>query len=281
MACRYERAGHAANRALEHARRSGDLRLQAGALLTLIAAQVLGFTTPDEGLRTLDGLSDDLSRSRLVESFVLLGRGYYAAMEGSFDEARQLSGLGGDIAEALGARLTGAAAAGQLGQLELFAGDAEAAERAFRRHYEILDEMGDEGHKSTGAANLARALCVLGRFDEAERYAEIALSVAAKDDLASQTTGRSAQALVLAARGEFAGAEPLAREAVRMFADAESPNSQGDVWMDLAQVLRMAGKPAEAEQAAREALALYERKGNRPASESARKFIDELGPSLA
>jgi tetratricopeptide (TPR) repeat protein len=82
---------------------------------------------------------------------------------------------------------------------------------------------------------------------------------------------------VLAARGEFAEAEPLAREAVRLYADAEAPNYQGDVWMDLAQVLRMAGKPAEAEQAAREALAFYERKGNRPASETSRAFIDELG----
>lgn len=42
-----------------------------------------------------------------------------------------------------------------------------------------------------------------------------------------------------------------------------------DAWMDLAQVLRTAGKPGEAEQAAREALALYERKGNRPSSAEA------------
>jgi hypothetical protein len=41
----------------------------------------------------------------------------------------------------------------------------------------------------------------------------------------------------------------------------------------------MAGKPVEAEQAAREALAFYERKGNRPASESTRAFIDSLDPS--
>jgi len=59
-------------------------------------------------------------------------------------------------------------------------------------------------------------------------------------------------------------------------AGAESPNFQGDAWMDLARVLRMAGKPAEAEQAAREALALYERKGNRPSSAATRMFLQEL-----
>ncbi len=80
-----------------------------------------------------------------------------------------------------------------------------------------------------------------------------------------------------AARGEFAEAERLAREAVELFADAESPNFQGDAWLDLAKVLRMAGKPGEAGRAAGEALAFYERKGNRPASASTRAFIDELG----
>jgi Flp pilus assembly protein TadD len=51
---------------------------------------------------------------------------------------------------------------------------------------------------------------------------------------------------------------------------------EGDAWMDLAKVLRIAGKPAEAEQAARKALALFVRKGNRPSSAATRAFIDGL-----
>src|SRR4029453_11982511 len=102
------------------------------------------------------------------------------------------------------------------------------------------------------------------RFEEAQTYAEMAVRIAAEDDLASQTAGRSARALVLAARGEFAEAERLAREAVDLYADAETPNPQGDAWMDLAKVLRTAGKSAEAAAAAREALGFYERKGNAP-----------------
>ena len=34
----------------------------------------------------------------------------------------------------------------------------------------------------------------------------------------------------MASRGEFAEAEQLAREAVELLADAESPNMQGDAW---------------------------------------------------
>lgn len=181
-------------------------------------------------------------------------------------------------AEALGSRVMVAVYEAFLGNVEREAGDAIAAERAFRRSYEILDEMGQEGYKSTAAAELAHVLCALGRFDEADGYAAIARSVAAEDDLASQVFGRSVQAMVLAVRGEFDEAEPLARGAVQMLEDAENPNGQGGVRMDLAQVLRMAGKPADAEHAAREALEFYERKGNRPSSDATRAFIAELVP---
>jgi len=277
MSCRYERAERAARRALEHARRSGDVRLMTRALPSVIAAGILGVATPEEGVRTLDGLRDDLSRTRALEGFDLAVRGVYSALEGSFDEARRLIGLAKEIAEALGQPTLTGACEEQLADVEMRAGDPAAAERASRHDYEIADEIGDEAHKSTAAANLARALCRLGRFDEAERYTAIARSVAAEDDLASQVIGRQAQALVLAARGEFEEAEHLSREAVQLYADAECPNFQGDAWMDLAKVLQTAGKPAEAEQAAREALALYERKGNRPSSAVVRTFLNELG----
>ena len=277
MPCRYDRAESAARRAVEHARRSGDERLLAEALLISIAAPMLGTATPEEGIRALDDLGDDLSLSRELESAALAVRACDLGMQGSFAEARRLIALAHEISQALGLRFGMAASRELLGHLELYAGDAPAAERAFRQGYDITDELEDEGHKSTAAAGLALALCALGRFDEAEVYAGIAVRIAAEDDIASQAAGRSARALVLAAQGEFAEAERLAREAVELYANSEAPNFQGDVWMDLAKVLRMSAKPAEAEGAAREALAMYERKGNRPSSASTLAFIEELG----
>jgi hypothetical protein len=108
------------------------------------------------------------------------------------------------------------------------------------------------------------------------------MEVAAEDDLASQLPARSAQASVLASRGSWPEAEQLAREVVHGFSEAESPNQQGDAWIDLARVLASAGESAEAGDAARTALAFYERKGNLPASALTQAFIDELegGESL-
>jgi tetratricopeptide (TPR) repeat protein len=277
MPCRYDRAQIAAGRAIDHARRSGDERLLTNPLLTSIKARMSGSTTPEEGIRGLDDLRDDLSRSRQMEALAFVARAFHLSMGGRFGEARRLIGLADAAVQALGLQLWRAFLREVLGYIELYAGDVAAAERAFREDYEILDELGDEGHKSTAAANLALALCAIGRFDEAEPLAEIAVRVAAEDDLASQTSGRSARALVLAARGELVEAERLAREAVDLLAGAETPNSEADAWLDLAKVQRMAGNTEDAARSAREALARYERKGNQPAAASTRAFIDELG----
>jgi hypothetical protein len=52
----------------------------------------------------------------------------------------------------------------------------------------------------------------------------------------------------------------------------------GDAWFDVAKVLWTLGEPDEAAEAAGEALALYQRKGNRPASSLAKTFIEAIAP---
>jgi class 3 adenylate cyclase/tetratricopeptide (TPR) repeat protein len=276
MPCHYDRAEAAGRLALDHARRSGDDRLIPESVLVCVSAKHFGHATPDELLLTLDEMREEISRSRFLEGFALVMQAFAHGMRGDLDEARRAGASGLEIATNLGRRLSVAAIEEELAELELRFGNLLEAEAGFRRSYEILEELGDEGHRSTTAAQLARVLSISGRDGEAERYAEEARTVAAEDDLASQVLGRSAQARVLAARGDLDEAERLAREAVEMFADAEAPNEQGDIWMDLAHVLRRAGKPVEARAAALEALALYERKGNRPSTGSTRAFIEVL-----
>ncbi|MGZ5328830.1 MAG: ATP-binding protein [Actinomycetota bacterium] len=274
---RFDRAERAARRAAEHARRAGDDRLLTDALTVMLISHSAGPATPEEGYRMLEELTEDISRSRLLEATALAVRGSLLTLEASFDEARRLTGLAIEIVETLGSRVMVAVHESFLVELEIEAGDAIAAERACRRAYEIFDEMGLQRYGSGTAADLAQVLCMLDRFDEAEHYAAIARRSAAEDDVWSQVARRSAQALVLAARGEDIEAERLAREAVQRLEDAEFPTGQGFVSMDLARVLRTAGKLADAEHAAREALAFFERKGNRPSAASTRTFLEELG----
>jgi class 3 adenylate cyclase/tetratricopeptide (TPR) repeat protein len=162
MLCRYDGAEIAAGRAIDHARRSGDERLLTSPLLTSISARMSGSTTPEEGIRGLNDLRDDLSRSPLIEALALVARAFHLSMGGRFREARHRIELADAAVQALGLQLWRAFLREVLGYIELYAGDAAAAERAFREDYDILDELGDEGHKSTAAANLALALCAIG-----------------------------------------------------------------------------------------------------------------------
>jgi tetratricopeptide (TPR) repeat protein len=197
-------------------------------------------------------------------------------MTGDFVRARERLRESEALAERFGSAMWRSAVLEFGGHIEEMAGDPEAAERSFREEYELHRRMGDEGHGSTSGAYLALALCRVGRFDEAEELATIARAAGADDDLATQASARSAQALVRSARGEHEEARRFAREAVDLYAGAQSPWFHGDTLMVLSEVSRAAGLREEASEAARGALAAYERKGHEPGAASARALIDEV-----
>jgi class 3 adenylate cyclase/tetratricopeptide (TPR) repeat protein len=276
MPCRYDAAREAAIHAVDHARRSGDRSLLMDAMTIKLATELLGSTSPVEGRPLLDAAFAELGREGAIGHVALVHEACLDAMTGDFDRARELIRESVVFAERFGSEFWVTASYEFGGEIELMAVDAEAAERSFRKEYEIHQRLGDEGHASTAAAYLAFALCRLGRFDEAEELATIARTIGAEDDLATQASARSAQALVRSARGDHEEARRLAREAVDMWAGAQSPWFHGGAWMTLAEVARAAGLPEEAAEAARGALAEYERKGHEPGAASARALIDEV-----
>jgi hypothetical protein len=100
--------------------------------------------------------------------------------------------------------------------------------------------------------------------------------LAAEVDLGSQVVARMALALVRSDRGLHDDAIHIAREAVEMYAETESPLVLGDAWMTLAEVLQAGGQAGEAAATARIALSFYERKGVRPAIASTKAFLGAL-----
>ena len=97
----------------------------------------------------------------------------------------------------------------------------------------------------------------------------------ADDDLATQSCALSAQALVRSARAEHDEARRLAGEAADLWAGARAPGSTGTP--DNPRGGRTCGRHLEeAAEAARAALAAFERKGNEPGMASARALIDQV-----
>ncbi len=269
--CRYLDATTAAERMIEHARLAGDRPLELRVLPALATCAQLGPTPVPEAIEIGQRVLAELDGDRKAEAYTLRALAMLEAMVGRFDEARTLYRRSRATLDELGwrfdAALTSAIASGPI---ELMAGDLVAAEAELRRDHDALAAMGERNYISTTAAFLAETLERQGRADEAFALTEESEAIAADDDVATQCLWRSVRAKVLAQRGEHAEAEALARAAIAIIAKAQDPDGQGYAALDLAEVLRRAGRFDEARAAAADAAALFDRKGNRSSAARAR-----------
>ncbi|MBI3649413.1 MAG: AAA family ATPase, partial [Actinobacteria bacterium] len=233
-------------RGLRHAERSGDERELSLFRTELSRAALVGPRPIEEALRVCEEILERSREDRSLRAGVLTMMAGMEATRGRFEEARALGRESAAIYEELGLSLALAMSRMYVGISELIAGDAPAAERVLRHVCEALERMGERGRLSTAAAFLARALCAQRRFDEAERWTEISEEAASHDDVVSQAVWRGARAIVLVRRGEEEQALRLAREAVALADQTDFTNMRADALMELADVLRIAGDPAEA-----------------------------------
>jgi tetratricopeptide (TPR) repeat protein len=194
------------------------------------------------------------------------------AMSGRLDEARTHIAETRALARDLG--LIWQAGVQELlsGYVELLAGDPVAAERDMRTAARVFREIGEGWFLSTVAVDLPRAVYEQGRYDDAMALLDDIDEVPAPTDREWQIKRTGVPARLLARRGRLDEAEQLARQGVALGADCEFVGLHADVLLDLAEVLRLAGRAAEAEAARDEAVSLYERKGNLAAARSARQL---------
>ena len=231
-------------------------------------ALILSDRPADEGLRMLDELvadrppgDGDLARAVLL------------AMVGRIDEAWPLAEASSDHLR----EVTGGVWAGYeyLAAIALIEGDRQ---RACLLHVELLDALppGSDGLAATWRLPLARQLCYLGRFDEAE--AELRQARAVAGGPFERALIPAVEALLLASRGELERAEALARAGVAAAeTETDNPWLQGWGYEDLATVLERGGHIEEARDALKRALAVWERKRCLPYVGRIRERIESLG----
>ncbi len=271
-----DEALHAYERAYGHARRAGDRAAEADALWWRAATAYWGSTSAEDGIRLCEELLPRLSGHAYGGAFVTCLQACFAAMRGRFDEARRLRAEASAVLDELGLSTERAGTYQMEAAIDLLAGDAAAAAELLRRGCEFADRVGETGYLSTTAAVLAEALYRQGRDAEAFEATALSERTAAVDDFASQVGWRSIRAKVLARRGELEEAEALARAALTLVGGTDYIGMHGDTLLDLAVVLKAAGKSGEAAAAAGQALALYERKGNVVSARHVRAWLSEL-----
>jgi tetratricopeptide (TPR) repeat protein len=214
------------------------------------------------------------------DQFLRAYRAMAVAMLGDLDEARAiLAEARADQSERGGGVLLANLLSFECVDLELWAGDPTAAAEFGAEGFRLHEEMGNRDFLAPAAGNLARALYALDRLDEAERWAARSAEIGTTDDAMKEMIWRQVRAKVLARRGEHAEAEQLAREAVAIGDGTDSLVGQGDAYADLAEVLFLAGKPDEAAEALRHALNRYERKEHLVLAQRVRDRLESLGAS--
>ncbi len=266
----------AVERAILYSERAGDAREARWARMRLAMALYYGPTPVPEAIRRCRQVLEETSEDTVVAPAFLVCLGGLHAMCGRFDEARRLLGQGRSLFEELGLNVWVAGMSLLSADVELLAGDAEAAERDLRVAYEALERMGERGLLSAVAAQLGRALCAQERYNEAERFAQVSQELAQSDDVAAQMLWRTTRAKVLARRQHPEEAESLARQAREITEKTDALNSQGLSLTTLAEVLLLAGREKEAAPLLGRALKLFERKGNVVAATSARETLANL-----
>ncbi len=275
----FEEGERAARHLIDAARAAGDRVMEMRALPWLAMCARYGPTPANEAVRRCEEILASAGSDRKVEAHTLAVLAQLDAMQGFFDRARERYRRCRALLDELGWKRLSAISALDAGMIELLADDAVAAERQLIDAYATLERMGEHNYISTVAGDLAEALYRQGRNDEAARYAEVCRNLAAADDIASQVSWRRVSGKLVVESGEAPRGETLVREALDLVRTTDDLNVQGDTLMDLAEVLRLAGKPGRAALAIAEAHELYERKGNVVSAQRAQKLLQDLQPA--
>ena len=258
--------------AAAHARKANAEYERIEILAWIASSLFFGPTDVADAIRRTEAILAEVEANPAVSAGVLQSLAGLHAMEGHFDEARELLATSEATFEELGLTLS-TAVSHDASTVEMLAGDPVAAERILRSGYAVLEEMGDTALLSTTAAFLGQALIAQDRHKEAEGLAEISAELAAGDDLITQVLWRGVRARCLAVDGRLDEAERLAREAVTLAETTDFVNQRADALVDLGIVLGRLSRGEDAQATFGEAIRLYEQKGNIVAADRVRSDL--------
>ena len=263
----------AAERGAEYARRAGSRADEAEHLSSVAWSMCFGPTSVADGIEHCRTLREQAAGNPALEIIALVFLALQEATQGSFEQARDHIGQGAGASRELGLRFWSTAAELFAAYVEMLSGDPVAAEQRARAASEVLREVGSNWFRLYASVELGRALYDQGRYEEVDRLAELLDQTLVRHDPMPAIKWQGVQAKVLARRGRMDGALAAAREAVSVAERTDFLTLHGDALMDLAEVLRLAGRAGEAVGAVKEALLLYERKGNVVSAAKARAFL--------
>jgi DNA-binding CsgD family transcriptional regulator len=202
-----------------------------------------------------------------------------AAHRGQIEDARNRSERALVLAEADGVRLGESGHRWVLGFIELSLGDAATALAQLERAWKIRDgvRLLEPGHRFELGDTL-EAVIAVGELDEAERrlIPWEQRSRALDRSSAIAVTARC-RALLLAARGDLAGAQEAFEQALAEHARIQNPFQHARTLLALGVTQRRAKQRGAARRTLEQALSIFERLGAPLWAEQARSEVARIG----
>jgi len=245
--------------ALVHARRANDGRWEGRIVDTLCSALLYGPAPVHDAVARCEELLAGARGRPSVEAAVLSSLAGLVAMQGDFDEAREVYERAKRLWEELGLRYAIAGLTQVGGELELLAGDPAAAARELRSGAEILADIGGNALQS---ALLSKALAAEGADDLAEGAAAGAEAAAGGREVEAEVIAGTTRSTLATRRGDHAFALSKARAAVARAEETDALNLRAGALVGLADALVAAGSPDEATPRLADARTLFAAKGN-------------------
>jgi tetratricopeptide (TPR) repeat protein len=272
--CEYAAMEESSARAARHYRRAGWS--PSSALENLGNALFYGPKPVESAIAQCEQLLLEHDGDRASHANIVVWQGGLEAMRGSFEAARALVAQAKTIYHEFGLDTGAVDTCGRvLGAVELLAGRPAKAEETLRESCELLQRLQQTPLLATRAGELAAAIYAQKRYEEAEQWTRLAQDSAGADDLDAAVSWQPVHAEILARRGALVEAERLARETVELIRRTDSVNRHAETLLALSEVLHIAGRQEEAFAVVREALRLYEAKGNLVSAKRARALLPD------
>jgi tetratricopeptide (TPR) repeat protein len=242
--------------ALDHARRAGSHWEETSILAEISIDLYWGPTRVPEAIQWCNDILAGTPDDRGVEMPIAHALAHMHARLGEFDLARSLAARCLEIAAESGQRSEAALLTEVAADVETLAGNHEAAERILARGSDWFVARGQPQPVLHALHVLTQVACQTEVDTDA-----LAIMVAPKKR-AVRALLETALAAAYGQAGRLDEAEQIARSAVAFFATTDFSIFHGNAAVVLGDVLRLAGRPAEADPVFRKALELYREKGS-------------------
>ena len=155
-------------------------------------------------------------------------------------------------------------------------GAPDAAEVILREGIAELDRLGNRSYRGTVAVQLADLLASQGDYEQAAQWCSEVRQTLNEDDLTDAIGVDSLEGFLAAVAGSHAEAERLSTKAITAAETTDFYELRANAYYWHARSLALNGQLAEARAAVAVAVSIYESKGDRPASTSARALHESL-----